>query len=449
MIDETASVRDVAALRLRTLIEHVQGAVLVADEHQHVLVANTAFCALLRTPVRPEQLVGVHCATCSEAMKHLFPDTDDFVWRTSELMQSRQTLLNEQLRLHDGRTFERDYVPVSFGAQNHGHMWVYRDITQRKQDETALQRAQRILHSFFDNAGVMMGIVELLDDDIVHIYDNAATATFHRTTPEAMRNQSERTMGTPRDIVRTWLAAYRQSEQTDRPVQFEFEYEAGSIALFLSATVAYIGVSSRGRTRCSYVVQDITERKRYERQVQAYQLQLEEMNVKLLRLATIDDLTGLKNRGDFNTQLAMAVGHAHWYHIPLSMLMIDIDFFKQYNDTFGHPAGDEVITAVGRILRQHARASDYLARYGGEELVILLPNTGASAAALIAERFRAAVEAERWPHRAITISLGVAPLSESHTAGTMLTQAADRALYQAKRAGRNRVAVAEAKIEPR
>lgn len=159
--------------------------------------------------------------------------------------------------------------------------------------------------------------------------------------------------------------------------------------------------------------------------------------VKKKREAVIDPLTKLYNRNFFDSYLAQEVEKAKRYQRELSLIMGDIDRFKQFNDTYGHLVGDRVLTAVSQILRMHCRQSDIAVRWGGEELAVLLPETGREGAETVAERIRQAVEENQFDdiHR-ITISLGVAELK---TDGRDLLSRADDALYKAKEAGRNRV----------
>ena len=160
-------------------------------------------------------------------------------------------------------------------------------------------------------------------------------------------------------------------------------------------------------------------------------------------LATLDGLTGLKNRRVFQERLAEEFYRAQRYHIALSLLLLDVDKFKQFNDTFGHPAGDEVLKIVARLLQNAVRDTDFVARYGGEEFVVLMPYTDQDAALKLAERLRSAIESAPWSKRPVTASFGVASLSpECDTEESLLSQA-DQALYQSKNAGRNRVSHAQ------
>jgi diguanylate cyclase (GGDEF)-like protein/PAS domain S-box-containing protein len=191
---------------------------------------------------------------------------------------------------------------------------------------------------------------------------------------------------------------------------------------------------------------DIGARKRVEERLATVAKQLEGENDKLREEVETDSLTSLKSRQAFldhlKGQLEMAVRHAR----PLSVLILDIDHFKQYNDDYGHLAGDEVLEEVGRILKGVARRSDFVGRIGGEEMGIVLAETDREGAAVLGERFRSAIEASPWPRRSVTASIGAAtvgfskavPRPEAPDLSTILKEA-DRALYRSKALGRNRV----------
>ena len=162
-------------------------------------------------------------------------------------------------------------------------------------------------------------------------------------------------------------------------------------------------------------------------------------NTQLAELATIDELTGAKNRRRFREDLELHFALATRQESVLSVVMIDVDHFKQYNDEFGHPAGDLVLRTIVEILQENTREQDVVARYGGEEFVVLLPSTDVAASMILAERLRIKIEQNRWIKRRVTASLGVASRSTETLDPGALVQAADQALYRAKRAGRNRV----------
>ena len=172
-----------------------------------------------------------------------------------------------------------------------------------------------------------------------------------------------------------------------------------------------------------------------------------ELYVKLEEMATIDGKTGLANYRVFGEKLHDEWLRAERYRQPLSLVMLDLDDFKRVNDSLGHLAGDRVLREFAMLVAGGARATDVAARYGGEEFAIILPHTGGERAARVAERVRAAVEDFTFldpehPSK-VTVSAGVAtfPSGPEVASAEALVAAADRALYAAKKAGKNRVVV--------
>lgn len=175
-------------------------------------------------------------------------------------------------------------------------------------------------------------------------------------------------------------------------------------------------------------------------------IELERANRKLQAMATTDSLTGLFNRRAFQDRLEESLLFSRRTSEPLSLLLIDVDFFKSYNDTYGHLEGDIALQWVSQILRTSSRNSDFVARFGGEEFAIILPNTNAEGAAVCAEEVRCAIESHAWPKRALTISMGATTanydretLLHATDMYTQLLSEADKALYISKGTGRNRV----------
>jgi diguanylate cyclase (GGDEF)-like protein len=161
------------------------------------------------------------------------------------------------------------------------------------------------------------------------------------------------------------------------------------------------------------------------------------------RRAATDGLTGLASRRAVEETFKRMVSQAGRTLSPLTLLMLDLDHFKHINDEFGHGRGDEVLAAAAAAITGAVRSSDFAGRYGGEEFVVLLPETTAEGGRVIAEKIRTAVAGLRVPavSRPITVSIGVAALPEHARDTETLQRAADRALYAAKNAGRNRVVV--------
>ena len=170
--------------------------------------------------------------------------------------------------------------------------------------------------------------------------------------------------------------------------------------------------------------------------------ELKRVNDALKELALKDGLTGLHNHRSFQETLKHEVERARRYNHPLSLILIDIDHFKQYNDTFGHPEGDALLKEFGQLLLSHMRSSDFVARYGGEEFVILLPEMAKGEGHLAADKIRRCIEEHPFPNRNTTVSMGLSTYPEDGLEGACLVKEADTALYEAKHNGRNRVCLA-------
>lgn len=183
------------------------------------------------------------------------------------------------------------------------------------------------------------------------------------------------------------------------------------------------------------------------RALEKSQKELAEANKILERLSSLDGLTGIPNRRRFDEAMKQEWQRSIRHSNALSLIMLDIDFFKLYNDTYGHQGGDECLKRVAKALEAAAkRETDIVARYGGEEFAVILPETGSKGAYEVAEALRKGVEKENIAHASskvsdhVTISVGVATwLPEKGTGPDQLLSAADEALYKSKETGRNRV----------
>ncbi|MCU0289532.1 MAG: diguanylate cyclase [Acidobacteria bacterium] len=191
----------------------------------------------------------------------------------------------------------------------------------------------------------------------------------------------------------------------------------------------------------------ILKRRQAEEQLKKLNDQLIEANKKLERLANFDSLTGVANRRNFLEIYTKEWKRGCRSKQPLSLVMIDVDFFKLYNDFYGHQAGDECLKEIALLLNEALpRAGDVLARYGGEEFIAILPGTDMNGTCAVAEKLRKKIESAAIHHKSssisnyVTISLGVASMIPSaRKTKESLIGAADEALYKAKRKGRNRV----------
>ncbi|NKQ10530.1 sensor domain-containing diguanylate cyclase [Pseudomonas sp. SST3] len=186
------------------------------------------------------------------------------------------------------------------------------------------------------------------------------------------------------------------------------------------------------------IIYDVTD-------VAINRLQLQAANQELQRLSSTDRLTGLFNRGHWEEMLRQEYARHRRYDRNAALVMFDLDHFKKINDSYGHQAGDAVIQQTAELIRQNMRDADIAGRYGGEEFVVLLPDTESEGAVTFAERLRQSIEMHEVVHEGqtirFTVSLGIADLSQPTSGYAQLIERADTALYQSKSAGRNQVSL--------
>jgi diguanylate cyclase (GGDEF)-like protein/PAS domain S-box-containing protein len=262
------------------------------------------------------------------------------------------------------------------------------------------------------------------------VYANPA---FERMTGYARREvvgRSPKFLQGP-DTDRAVIDRLRADLVAGRPFHGRtYNYRRDGTPFLMEWTISPVHNDRGSLTHFIALQRDVTERQR--------------MIDMLREKAMIDRLTGAYNRGQVEELLDQEVERAQRYGRPLAVAMLDIDHFKQFNDRHGHPAGDAVLSGFAGLILARLRSSDALGRWGGEEFVLVLPETGAAAANKLAETLRARVEAAPLAESAtVTASFGVAALCEGEDRKALIARA-DAALYAAKRAGRNTVRGADA-----
>lgn len=238
----------------------------------------------------------------------------------------------------------------------------------------------------------------------------------------------------PADRDKAWQSIHDVLEGRLKSHHLEYRmlHKDGSIRWILDQANIMQRDADGKPTRMSGTHSDVTERK--------------EMEMKLLQQANVDYLTLASNRGYFMEQAELELNRAIRYGSPLSLLMLDIDFFKQVNDTHGHKAGDIVLKKLVEVCRETLREVDVIGRIGGEEFAILLPETPCGEAVEVAERLRQVMENTKVPLDGglpirFSLSIGVTSLNSSEDNVDVLLNLADKALYKAKKSGRNKVCV--------
>jgi len=245
------------------------------------------------------------------------------------------------------------------------------------------------------------------------------------------------------------IATVWQSYWIQQPLTQLQELSAGMGSGNYDTILNYQSSDELGNLVRSFVTmrEDIKER---ESEIHEANENLSQLNQKLEQISNTDTLTNLANRRHFDETLAKEISRHSRQSIPLALIICDIDYFKQYNDTYGHQQGDKCLRQVANSIKKtSARGEDLVARYGGEEFAVILPNTNEEQASKIAEKIRARVHDLDLSHKTsevsdhVSVSLGFAcVIPDSGTIMSDLIEDADRALYRAKREGRNRVRAA-------
>ncbi len=323
------------------------------------------------------------------------------------------------------------------------------DITERKQMEEARRVSEERFRLLADNA---VDNIWTLGLDRVFTYASPSIETLLGYTPEEFLRLALEDILTPPSLptALAYLTSLEAAIKAGLPLkkfrrELELRHKDG--ATVWTEVIASPQLDAEGRiVALAGVTRDISERKRFETELlrardatETANRALRDANEELNRLATTDTLTGVRNRRHFEAVATAEMARLDRYGEPLSLLLFDIDHFKAVNDRYGHLIGDQVLVTLTQRVRGQLRAVDVLARWGGEEFVVLLPHCGAEEARRLAEKLRALIAGEPFPTvGGVTTSFGVAECRAHETLDDWLKRA-DDALYRAKSGGRNRV----------
>jgi len=428
MQDVTAKRKAEAEQRtLSEALRQAAEAVLVLDADTRITYLNPAFYRLFG--YAPDDIIGQPIAALSVPEREDNLQPSEVVRRLKENGTWRDEVWR---RAKDGSAIP---VRLSTAAIRDakggitGYVGTYLDLREAKQAEQALRIAAV---AFETQEGIL---ITDLDKRIIRV-NRAFTRLTGYSAEEAIGRTPAMLQYERRDADfyrSTWETVardkYWQGESWNRRKNGEF-YPA---LLTISAVTDADGQATHYVTTFA----DITLQKKEEEAIQ-------KLNEELAELAIRDGLTGLYNHRTFYKLLEDEFVRAQRFNHPVSLLLLDIDHFKHVNDTYGHLAGDAILKGLGELLGRQARAIDRVCRYGGEEITVILPETDLDAAANMAERMRAAVEAQSFDVEAgapvkITVSIGVASWPAQADNMQTLVAAADAAMYAAKQSGRNRV----------
>jgi diguanylate cyclase (GGDEF)-like protein/PAS domain S-box-containing protein len=356
-----------------------------------------------------------------------------------EVQHTRQPVKREEYKTNGDGTLHT-YLSIKFPLFDDdgnltGTCGMATDITERKQMEEALRASQSHLQALFDNAAV--GIIELTPDGRWLDVNQRALQMLGYT-------QHELSQRTYLDIIHPAERAHSLSafsstgRDRKQPARTERRYlRKDGTTFWGDLSLAAIRDEHGNVTSIMGILVNITRRKEAE-------AALKQANAQLTQQVIHDPLTGLYNRRYLDETLPRELQRATRHGSSVGIIMLDIDHFKRFNDTYGHDGGDVLLRAVGTFLQTNIRGEDIACRYGGEEFTLVLPGASLADTQQRAEAIRAGVQTLVVEHAgqalsSITVSLGVAVFSDYRTTADMLIRAADQALYQAKRSGRNQV----------
>jgi diguanylate cyclase (GGDEF)-like protein/PAS domain S-box-containing protein len=414
------------------------------------LRVNSALCRILGRTER--ELVGTHFASITDP---------------ADLEMSRKIHRDLSAGVSHSVTFEKRYLRVDGTA-----MWAeltisavqdsgsglprffitqVRDITDRKEAQRELRDSREAFRLL---AEASTDLIARHDLEGHFLYVSPASRVLLGYPPDELVGRSAYELIHAEDVDEV-QRSHREVLETGGPATSTYRVRRadGSWTWFeTSARAVRLGEHSKG-TEIHSSSRDVAARKRDEgrirdlaRRLEEANRHLKEANLSLKEIAATDPLTGLGNRRDFDRRLNLELRRASRSGTPTSLLYLDLDHFKHYNDRFGHPAGDELLIKLSSLLTDSVRTSDSVARIGGEEFVVLLPQTDVDGATTLAEKLRRSVAHHLAARRPITISIGVATLAlppngspDLEALSDALVDAADGALYRAKHEGRNRV----------
>ncbi len=404
----------------------------VKDRDSRFIIVNQNMARLYQFAT-PEEMIGL-----TDFNLQTPPVAEELYYYEQRLMRTGEPLIDSEERLK-GRHLLASKCPL---RDKEGHViglaGVTRDITERTELERELRESKNLLShamagmsdgfAMFDRKGYLIFCNEQYRNAFPDSAEVRVVGANIRDILRRIAEKHERT-DTPAEKLEEWVeaAAATLHRNKDEEVQL-----SNGNWLSIRTRLAEDGTAM-------VAVSDITAMKQAEAALRLSAAQLK-------NLAETDGLTGIVNRRAFDEAFAREAARSSRSNAPLSLLMIDIDWFKVYNDTYGHLAGDECLRRVSKcLLRAAKRSTDVVARYGGEEFVVLLPDTDEKNAAIVAERFAHYLHEENIAHIAsafgqVTASIGISSARgrSLRTQPHRLLSAADAALYEAKAQGRNR-----------
>ncbi|GEM_PF-1041821 len=391
---------------LETILSTTKDGIAIIDLEGKFLYVNAAYRSMVGYST--QELLSMSC-THLEPVTHAPKDT---LLRQEVL--SKRSIENVE-KSYRTKTGERIYVNLSIALMpDEGRMLLAtKDITQAKRLEREMKEYMGLVDEYINTSSTD------LEGTITAV--SKAFCRMSKYTPEELIGHNHRIVRHPDMAPEIYETMWRHLTNNETWEGEMMNLAKDDTAYWVHAIISPIYDDEGRKTGYTSIRQDITNRKRVE------------------ELSITDRLTGLYNRLKLDEVFAYELTQAHRYTVPLSIILLDIDHFKSVNDTHGHQIGDTVLKQLALILRNGGRESDTVGRWGGEEFLIIMPQTDIKGAKLRAEKLRLAVQAFDFGIVGrVTVSLGIAQYVHDDTEHALIERA-DRALYAAKAGGRNRV----------
>jgi diguanylate cyclase (GGDEF)-like protein/PAS domain S-box-containing protein len=446
---ERVLVRDHAMMK--SIVDGLSDAVLVKDLEGKLVWANPAALALIGA--KAEDAIGHH------ARPSIFANSGTELHHQEQEVLRTTVAKTIELRSSDGaRTFAMTHFPARSDGAITGVVAVAHEITAQRRDEESRLREGALLLQL----GELLQMTRSLDE-ANQVVGEMLPAFFPQVAGKVCLTQADSSVVTVAtswgglvcgddvfSIDHCWALRKGQPHFAELGAGLRCKHCDSSAktswCLPMMANGEMLGIL---HLESESVLDEATRRRAL---LVSEHLAMALSNLRLAETlrhqSTRDPLTGLFNRRYTEETLERELKRAERSHEPVSVLMIDVDHFKRFNDTFGHDAGDHVLKELASVLNRRTRGSDVVSRMGGEELLVVLPGASQEVAARKADEIRAAIERLELLHMgkglgAVTVSIGVSACPPHGASPTELLKIADQALYQAKRDGRNRVVVAE------